>query len=111
MSTMGKSFADAIKIGEMVENGLKTGMIMSQARLKATSQAIQNSPGSVANWNKWEEGAMMASRSRGIRRVSSRSYIQLELHNTTTPIKKISYVVASLQYVMMNAKPYARPPI
>ncbi|XP_070039187.1 uncharacterized protein [Nicotiana tomentosiformis] len=40
MPAMGKPFAEAIKIWEMVENGLKTGRILSQAALKATSQAI-----------------------------------------------------------------------
>ncbi|XP_019226297.1 PREDICTED: uncharacterized protein LOC109207766 [Nicotiana attenuata] len=38
---MGRPLAEAIKIGEMVENGLKTGRIVSQAALKATTQAIQ----------------------------------------------------------------------
>nr|XP_033508909.1 uncharacterized protein LOC117273826 [Nicotiana tomentosiformis] len=37
MSAMGKPFSEAIKIGEMVENDLKTGQILSQAALKATS--------------------------------------------------------------------------
>ncbi|XP_070031800.1 uncharacterized protein [Nicotiana tomentosiformis] len=31
MSALGKPFVEAIKIGEMVENGLKTGRILSQA--------------------------------------------------------------------------------
>ncbi|XP_070002385.1 uncharacterized protein LOC142165986 [Nicotiana tabacum] len=41
MSAMGKLFAEAIKIGEMVENGLKTGHILSHSAIRATSQAIQ----------------------------------------------------------------------
>ncbi|XP_070046886.1 uncharacterized protein [Nicotiana tomentosiformis] len=49
MSALGKTFAKAIKIGEMVENGLKTRRILSQAALKATSQAIQNGSGGLAN--------------------------------------------------------------
>ncbi|XP_070054955.1 uncharacterized protein [Nicotiana tomentosiformis] len=61
MSAMGKPFAEAIKVGEMVENGLKTGRIISQSALRATSQAIQNSSGGLANRKKMEEGAMMAS--------------------------------------------------
>ncbi|XP_070039141.1 uncharacterized protein [Nicotiana tomentosiformis] len=40
MSAMGKLFAKAIKIGEMVENGLKTSRIISQSAFRATSQAI-----------------------------------------------------------------------
>ncbi|XP_075097833.1 uncharacterized protein LOC142175154 [Nicotiana tabacum] len=45
MSTMGKPFAEAIKIGEMVENGLKTGRILSQSIIRATSQEIQSGQG------------------------------------------------------------------
>ncbi|XP_070013133.1 uncharacterized protein [Nicotiana sylvestris] len=45
MSAMGKPFAKAIKIGEMVENDLKTGCILSQSAIRATSQAIQNGSG------------------------------------------------------------------
>ncbi|XP_070022534.1 uncharacterized protein [Nicotiana sylvestris] len=39
MAVVGKQFAEAIKIGEMIENGLKTGRILSRAAFKATSQA------------------------------------------------------------------------
>ncbi|XP_070020681.1 uncharacterized protein [Nicotiana sylvestris] len=57
LSAMGRPFAEAIKIGEMVENGLKTGRIVSQVALKATTQAIQNGSGSFANRKKRDEGA------------------------------------------------------
>ncbi|XP_070046213.1 uncharacterized protein [Nicotiana tomentosiformis] len=65
MSVMGKPFAEAIKIGEMVENGLKTGRIVSQSALRATSQAIQNGLGGLANRKKREEGDMMTSGAEG----------------------------------------------
>ncbi|XP_019241456.1 PREDICTED: uncharacterized protein LOC109221421 [Nicotiana attenuata] len=61
MSAMGKLFAEAIKIGEMVENGLKIGRILSQSTIRATSQAIQSGSGGVANRKKKEEAAMAAS--------------------------------------------------
>ncbi|KAM3289557.1 hypothetical protein P3S67_017845 [Capsicum chacoense] len=44
--TIGSTFAEVIKVGEMVENGIKSGKIISQAILKATTQAIQNGAGS-----------------------------------------------------------------
>ncbi|XP_070034893.1 uncharacterized protein [Nicotiana tomentosiformis] len=66
MSAIGKPFAEAIKIGEMVENGLKTGRIISQFALRATSQAIQNGSRGLANRKKREEGAMMASALKAI---------------------------------------------
>ncbi|XP_070056585.1 uncharacterized protein [Nicotiana tomentosiformis] len=55
MSAMGRPFAKVIKIGEMVKNGLKIGRIASQATLKATTQAIQNGLGSLANRKKRDE--------------------------------------------------------
>nr|XP_009767284.1 PREDICTED: uncharacterized protein LOC104218485 [Nicotiana sylvestris] len=61
MSAMGKPFAEAIKIGEMVENGLKIGRILSQSAIRATSKAIQDGSGGVANRKKKEEAAMTTS--------------------------------------------------
>ncbi|XP_070041235.1 uncharacterized protein [Nicotiana tomentosiformis] len=40
MSAMGRPFADAIKIGEVVENGLDTGRIISQVAIKVSTQEI-----------------------------------------------------------------------
>ncbi|KAK4707116.1 hypothetical protein R3W88_033330 [Solanum pinnatisectum] len=37
LSVVVKIFAEVIKIGEMVENGIKSGKIISQAALKATT--------------------------------------------------------------------------
>nr|XP_016461548.1 PREDICTED: uncharacterized protein LOC107784869 [Nicotiana tabacum] len=61
MSTMGKSFVEAIKIGEMVENGLKIGHILSQSSIRVMSQAIQSGSGGVENKKKKEEVAIEAS--------------------------------------------------
>ncbi|XP_075110898.1 uncharacterized protein LOC142181623 [Nicotiana tabacum] len=41
MFAVGKSFSEAIKMGEMVQNGLKTGKIISQAIFKAATQAVR----------------------------------------------------------------------
>ncbi|XP_010324801.2 uncharacterized protein [Solanum lycopersicum] len=48
-AAMGRPFHTAIKIGEMVESGLKTGRIVSQAAIKATTQAIQGGSTSFGN--------------------------------------------------------------
>ncbi|XP_049393462.1 uncharacterized protein LOC125857851 [Solanum stenotomum] len=42
LAAMGKPFAEAIKIGEVVENGIKSGKIVSQTAIRATTQAIQS---------------------------------------------------------------------
>ncbi|XP_070054990.1 uncharacterized protein [Nicotiana tomentosiformis] len=59
MSVMGRPFAEAIKIGEMVENDLKTGQIISQEALIATTQAIQNGSGCLANRKKKDKDGII----------------------------------------------------
>ncbi|XP_070022512.1 uncharacterized protein [Nicotiana sylvestris] len=77
MSAMGRPFAEAIKIGEMVENSLKTGRIVSQAAIKATTQAIQTGSRGLANRKKRDEESMMASGSREFQRGASHHYMQV----------------------------------
>ncbi|XP_075097974.1 uncharacterized protein LOC107767021 [Nicotiana tabacum] len=74
LAAIGKPFAEAIKIGEIVENGMKSGKIVSQAALKATTQAIQSGSGNFGNRKKKEEGSMMASGFRGVQRGIAPSY-------------------------------------
>ncbi|PHT78057.1 hypothetical protein T459_16109 [Capsicum annuum] len=40
LPTLGKPFIEVLKMGEMIEDGIKTGRIMSFVTLKATTQAI-----------------------------------------------------------------------
>ncbi|PHT66756.1 hypothetical protein T459_31181 [Capsicum annuum] len=53
---LGKPFIEVLKMGEIIEEGIKTGCIVSFATLKATTQAIQKSSGSVGE-KKNEEDA------------------------------------------------------
>nr|XP_009605318.1 uncharacterized protein LOC104099889 [Nicotiana tomentosiformis] len=76
MSAVGKSFSEAIKIGEMVENGLKTGKIISQAVLKAATQAVQIESDNFSDTNEKDEETMMTIRSRRGPRRTSRRYEQ-----------------------------------
>ncbi|XP_070028595.1 uncharacterized protein [Nicotiana sylvestris] len=64
VSAVGKSFSKAIKMGEMVENDLKIGKIISQAALKATTQAIQIESSNFSATSEKVEEIMMTSRSR-----------------------------------------------
>ncbi|KAH0776692.1 hypothetical protein KY290_008103 [Solanum tuberosum] len=41
LSVVGKTFAEVIKIGEMVENGIKSEKIVSQVALRAMTQVIK----------------------------------------------------------------------
>ncbi|XP_070006072.1 uncharacterized protein [Nicotiana sylvestris] len=76
MSVVGKSFSKAIKMGEIVENGLKTGRIISQAVLKAATQAFQIDSDNFGNTNEKFEEIMMTSGSRRGPRRTSRRYEQ-----------------------------------
>ncbi|XP_049414840.1 uncharacterized protein LOC125877655 [Solanum stenotomum] len=61
---MGRPFHTVIKIRETVESGLKTERIVSQATIKATTQAIQDGSGSFGNRKRKEEVSSLTSRSR-----------------------------------------------
>nr|XP_033512081.1 uncharacterized protein LOC117276808 [Nicotiana tomentosiformis] len=105
MSAMGKSFAEAIKIGEMVENGLKSGRKLSQSALRATSQAIQNDSGGLANRKKREEGAIMTSGSRGPRRSHDHSHMMPRTPHHYYPHQSVAYVVAPPHYALGLLQP------
>ncbi|XP_070010762.1 uncharacterized protein [Nicotiana sylvestris] len=94
MSAMGKPFAEPIKIGEMVESGLKTSRILSHGAFKAISPDVQNGSERLINGNRREEGAMMASSSRGACRSLNQSYILPEVPQHYYPLSDAAYAVA-----------------
>ncbi|XP_070019464.1 uncharacterized protein [Nicotiana sylvestris] len=106
MSAMGKPFAEAIKIGEMVENGLKTGRILSQSAIRATSQAIQGGSGGIAKGKKREETFMASS-------VTRRNYTPGPFFSERTPQHYYPHqdlAYTPQPYSVMNTQPYVRPP-
>ncbi|XP_070020305.1 uncharacterized protein [Nicotiana sylvestris] len=104
MSAMGKPFAEAIKIGEIVENGLKPGRILSQSAIRATSQAIQGGSGGVANRKKKEEVAMATSSVRKPR--PPRPYFPARTPQYYYPYQDVAYAMVPQPYTVMNAQPY-----
>lgn len=60
LSIVGKTFVEVIKIGKMVENGIKSGKIVSRAVLKATTQVIKNGSRSLGE-KKMEDVAIVVS--------------------------------------------------
>ncbi|XP_019235809.1 PREDICTED: uncharacterized protein LOC109216134 [Nicotiana attenuata] len=58
ISAVGKPFIDVVKMGEMVEKGLKSRNIMSYSAIKATTQAIQSGTGSLVGKKKKDDIAM-----------------------------------------------------
>ncbi|XP_019239957.1 PREDICTED: uncharacterized protein LOC109219945 [Nicotiana attenuata] len=85
LAAIGKPFAEAIKIGEIVENGMKSGKIVSRAALKETTQAIQDGSGSFGNRKKKKEGSMMASGFGGVQREIVSSYVQFQQGQSDSP--------------------------
>ncbi|KAH0669887.1 hypothetical protein KY285_025781 [Solanum tuberosum] len=61
LSVVGKTFTEVIKIGEMVENGIKFGKIVSQAALKAITQVIKNGSGNLGGKKMKEDVANVVS--------------------------------------------------
>ncbi|XP_070041357.1 uncharacterized protein [Nicotiana tomentosiformis] len=115
LAAIGKPFTEVIKIGEIVENGMKSGKIVSQAAFKATTQAIQSVSGSFGNRKKKEEGSMMASGFGGVQRGIAPSYVQFQQGQSNSPQHYYPpqgprYSVPLQQYTVFNAQAYARPP-
>nr|XP_016489428.1 PREDICTED: uncharacterized protein LOC107809336 [Nicotiana tabacum] len=115
LAAIGKPFAEAIKISEIVENGIKSGKIVSQAALKATTQAIQSGSGSFGNRKKKEEGSMMASGFGGVQRGIAPSYVQFQQGKSNSPQHYYlpqgpQYSIPLQRYKVFNAQAYARPP-
>nr|XP_016472866.1 PREDICTED: uncharacterized protein LOC107794841 [Nicotiana tabacum] len=107
MSAMGKPFAEAIKIGEMIENGLKTGRILSQSAIRATSQETQGGSGGVANRKKREEAAMETSSVR--KHHQPRPYFPERTLYHYYPHQDVAYDMVPQPYAVMNDQPYVRP--
>nr|XP_016509122.1 PREDICTED: uncharacterized protein LOC107826634 [Nicotiana tabacum] len=94
MSAMGKPFAEAIKIGEMVENSLKTWRILSQSTIRATSQAIQGGAGGIPRNKKKEEVSMAAS---GMRNIMLTDLHSQKRHLNTIPTKTCTMFLNPMQ--------------
>nr|XP_033510319.1 uncharacterized protein LOC117275072 [Nicotiana tomentosiformis] len=61
ISAIGEPFNGVVKIGEMVEEGLKSSKIMSYSAIKETMQEIQNDIGSLLGKKKKDDVAMVVS--------------------------------------------------
>ena len=60
LPTLGKPFIEIIKMGEMIEDGIKTGRIMSFSTLKATTQAIWKGLWSIRGKKNEEDASAIA---------------------------------------------------
>ncbi|KAK4707293.1 hypothetical protein R3W88_033140 [Solanum pinnatisectum] len=110
---MGRPFHTSIKIGEMVESGLKTGRIMSHATIKATAQAIQGGLCNFGNRKRKEEVSSLASESKGAKRNSNCPYPLVQGQSSYPPHYYPyvpQYPISLSPYTIFNAQSYVHSP-
>ncbi|KAM3362516.1 hypothetical protein P3S68_017370 [Capsicum galapagoense] len=83
LPALGKPFIEVLKMGEMIEEGIKTGRIVSFATLKVTTQVIQNGSGSA----------------------QAQVYAQAPHNHSQNPL----YSVPPHPYPVYNAQPHVQP--
>ncbi|XP_015075903.1 uncharacterized protein LOC107020089 [Solanum pennellii] len=101
LSAVGKTFAEVIKVGEMVENGIKSGKIVSQAALKATTQVLQNGSGNIGGKKRREDVATIVS--------APRTHVLGNSQQHYFPSQAPQYSVPYTPYHVFNAQPIAPP--
>ncbi|XP_049399803.1 uncharacterized protein LOC125863871 [Solanum stenotomum] len=109
LSIVGKTFAEVIKIDEMVENGIKSGKIVSQAALKATTQVIKNGSENLTGKKVKEDVANVVSNTQKSPRGLLYQYAPPQFHHYL-PMKDIQYSIIPPKYAVYSAQPYAHQP-
>ena len=113
LSTLSKPFIDVLKIGEMTEDGINTGHIVSFATLKATTQAIQKGSGSVGGKKNEEDvSAIIVGQQARVRGpyhhypwAQTQVYGQVPQNPSQNPL----YFIPPSPYQEYNAQPYFQP--
>ncbi|PHT90141.1 hypothetical protein T459_05254 [Capsicum annuum] len=101
-------------MGEMIEDGIKTGYIVSFATLKATTQAIQKGSGSVGG-KKYEEDASaivvgQQARARGPHHHYPQAQTQAYAQAPQNHSQNLLYFIPPPPYPVYNAQPYVQFP-
>ena len=117
LSTMGKSFMKVLKMGEMIEDEIKIGWIVSFAALKATTQAIQGVYGTFGGKKKKENVATVVAGTHSYPKRPPRPYPQSQAqvyaqapyippHHYYPPQNPL-YSIPPPPYPVYSAQPYA----
>ncbi|KAF3666328.1 hypothetical protein FXO37_10617 [Capsicum annuum] len=109
-----KPFIEVLKMGEMIEDGIKTGYIVSFATLKATTQAIQKGSESVRG-KKYEEDASaivvgQQARARGPNHHYLQAQTQAYAQAPQNHSQNLLYFIPPPPYPVYNAQPYVQSP-
>ncbi|KAM3239052.1 hypothetical protein P3L10_014085 [Capsicum annuum] len=114
LPTLGKPFIEVLKMGKMIEDGIKTGRIVSFATLKATTQAIQKGLGSVVGKKNEEDASSIIvgqqAWARGLYHRYPRAQTQVYGQVQQNPSQKPLYSIPPSPYQVYNAQPYVQPP-
>ncbi|XP_049360372.1 uncharacterized protein LOC125825068 [Solanum verrucosum] len=109
LSVVGKTFAEVIKIGEMVENDIKSRKIVSQVALKATTQVIKNGSGNLKGKKMKEDVVNVVSDTLKGPRGPVYQYAPPQFHHYF-PMQDTQNSIVPPQYAVYGAQPYAYPP-
>ncbi|XP_070004719.1 uncharacterized protein [Nicotiana sylvestris] len=114
VSAIGKSFNKVVKMGGMVEEGLKSNKIMSYSAIKATTQAIQGGTRGIGK-NKREDVAMVDSGTWFGPIGSSHHYNQPRPHHQSYPHSLYNppqhyYRPPEPHFSVHHAQTYNQPP-
>ena len=101
LSAVWKTFNEVIKVGEMVENGIKSGKIVSQASLKATTQVLQNGSGNIGGKKRREDVATIVS--------APRTHVLDNSPQHYFPSQAPQYSMTYTPYHVFNAQPISPP--
>ncbi|KAK4726952.1 hypothetical protein R3W88_031869 [Solanum pinnatisectum] len=103
LSIVGKTCTEVIKIGEMVENDIKFGQIISQPSLKATTQLIKNGSGNLGGMKMKEDVANVVSDTQKVPRGPVYQYAPPQFHHYL-PMQDTQYSIVSSQYAIYGAQ-------
>ncbi|PHT67629.1 hypothetical protein T459_27116 [Capsicum annuum] len=113
LPALGKPFIEVLKMGEMIEEGIKTGRIVSFVTLKATTQAIQKGSGSVGEKKNEEDASAIVvgqqEMSRRPRRCRSQDQAQVYAQAPHNHSQNPLYSIFPHPYPVYNAQPYVKP--
>ncbi|KAF3644714.1 putative nitrate transporter 1.4-like [Capsicum annuum] len=113
LPALGKPFIEVLKMGEMIEEGIKTGRIMSFTTLKATTQVIQKGSGSVGEKKNEEDASAIIvgqqERSRRPRRRGSQDQAQVYAQAPHNHSQNPLYSIPPHPYPLYNAQPHVQP--
>ncbi|KAF3663228.1 putative cell differentiation protein RCD1 -like protein [Capsicum annuum] len=114
LPALDKLFIEVLKIGEIIEDGIKIGHIVSFATLKATTQSIQKGSGCVGGKKNEEDASAIIvgqqARARGPYHRYPRDQIQVYAQVPQNLSQNPLYSILSSPYQMYNAQPYVQPP-